>query len=454
MNNNHTYETEDEEDEDEESLEDEEDDESLEDEKDDESLEDEEEESLEEEPLEGEEDEESLEDEEDDESLEDEEEESLEDEKDDESLEDEEEEPLEEEEDEESLEDEEEESLKDEEDDESLEDEEEESLEEEPLEDEEDDESLEGEEDHESLEDEEEESLEECTTSRKRSRFTTLTKSNIKKLRKTKINEVSSNLSITKSEACLLLIHHGWSATKVDEAWLDDEERVRKLVGLLKHNSGEIITTQTCEICFDNTVWLEKKLKSAKCGHAYCVDCWKRYINEKIKEGRHECLKPMRCPHPSCEASLEINMIRRFASQQNRKMYDRFLLRSYVETRKNIKWCPRADCDLAVRYKSDGNYVNKYVEVSCRNGHKFCWGCGEDAHRPVSCEMMAKKNQESGDSKSLRWISTFTKKCPSCKQPIERNGGCMHVTCTVCSYQFCWLCLSDWFLCSARCNRF
>ncbi|QHO55637.1 putative E3 ubiquitin-protein ligase [Arachis hypogaea] len=406
MNNNYTYETEDEEDEDEESVEDEEDDESLEDE--------------EEESLEDEEDDESLEDDEDDESLEDEEEESLE------------EEPLEEEEDDESLE--------DEEDDESLEDEKEESLEDE--------------EDDESLEDEEEESLEECTTSRKRSRFTTLTKSNIKKLQKTKINEVSSNLSITKSEACLLLIHHGWSATKVDEAWFDDKERVRKLVGLLKHNSGEIVTTQTCEICFDNTVCLEKKLKSAKCGHAYCVDCWKRYINEKIKEGRHECLKPMRCPHPSCEASLEINMIRRFASQQNRKMYDRFLLRSYVETRKNIKWCPRPDCDLAVRYKSDGNYVNKYVEVSCRNGHRFCWGCGEDAHRPVSCEMMAQKNQESGDSKSLRWISTFTKKCPSCKQPIERNGGCMHVTCTVCSYQFCWLCLSDWFLCSARCNRF
>ncbi|MED6226087.1 hypothetical protein PIB30_100073 [Stylosanthes scabra] len=102
---------------------------------------------------------------------------------------------------------------------------------------------------------------------------------------------------------------------------------------------------------------------------------------------------------------------------------------------------------------------NKCVEASCSNEHRFCWGCSEEAHRPVSCETAAewiKKNQEAGDSQSLLWISAYTKKCPRCKKPIEKNGGCMHMKCTVCSYQFCWLCLSDWSLCSAAnngCNR-
>ncbi|MED6109594.1 hypothetical protein PIB30_035086 [Stylosanthes scabra] len=164
----------------------------------------------------------------------------------------------------------------------------------------------------------------------------------------------------------------------------------------------------------------------------------------------------MRCPHPSCEASLEIDMIQRFASEANKNMYDRFLLRSFVETRKNIKWCPSPGCDLAVLYESDGNSAIKNVEASCCKGHRFCWRCLEDAHRPVSCEMVAewnKKNQH--EIQSVVWISAFTKKCPNCGVNIEKNEGCMHMTCTVCFYQFCWLCLSDWHLCSRNgCNRF
>ncbi|QHN99456.1 putative E3 ubiquitin-protein ligase [Arachis hypogaea] len=290
--------------------------------------------------------------------------------------------------------------------------------------------------------------------------FTTLTDSDIRKLQTTEINKVSSVLLIPQSDACLLLIHHGWSAMKVHEAWFEDEQRVRELVGLLNSSNNinhwkELIQSSTCEICFDDSVWY-KKVEYAKCGHGYCIDCWKHYIDEKIQEGPHECLKPMRCPHPSCEASLEIETVRRFASETNKNMYDRFLLRSYVETRKNIKWCPSPACDLAVLYESDGNYANKYVEACCSNEHRFCWECGEDGHRPVSCETVAewmKKNVD--DSQSVIWISAFTKECPDCGIRIEKNEGCMQMICTVCGCRFCWLCLSRWSLCSAYgCNRF
>jgi len=45
------------------------------------------------------------------------------------------------------------------------------------------------------------------------------------------------------------------------------------------------------------------------------------------------------------------------------------------------------------------------------------------------------------------WLSMHTKPCPKCRRPIEKNGGCMHMTCSRqngCGHEFCWICLADW----------
>ena len=52
--------------------------------------------------------------------------------------------------------------------------------------------------------------------------------------------------------------------------------------------------------------------------------------------------------------------------------------------------------------------------------------------------------KNSAESENLNWILANTKQCPKCKRPIEKNQGCMHMTCSQCKFEFCWLCQGSW----------
>jgi ariadne-1 len=74
-------------------------------------------------------------------------------------------------------------------------------------------------------------------------------------------------------------------------------------------------------------------------------------------------------------------------------------------------------------------------------GAVFCWSCGAEAHRPLSCDTVrAWLLKNSAESENMNWILAHTKPCPKCGRPIEKNMGCMHMTCQApCKYEFCWL---------------
>nr|XP_043617758.1 probable E3 ubiquitin-protein ligase ARI8 [Erigeron canadensis] len=266
------------------------------------------------------------------------------------------------------------------------------------------------------------------------------------------VNKVTSVLSVNKHIATILLIKYNWNVSDVHEAWFENEVKVRDGVGLFdvdpdvkfpggnNLNSNNNVVIVDCGICFDSVSVTDTA--NCGCGHVYCKACWKGYVSGSINDGIG-CLS-LKCPEPKCGAAVGPDMVEVFVEDTEWKRYQKFVVMSYVESNKKAKWCPGPGCEYAVEFEDD--FENFNYDVSCVCKYGFCWKCMEDAHRPVDCETVAKwvlKN--SAEAENTTWILAFTKPCPKCNRSIEKNQGCMHMTCRApCRYEFCWLCLGAW----------
>ncbi|XP_042003930.1 probable E3 ubiquitin-protein ligase ARI8 isoform X1 [Salvia splendens] len=269
--------------------------------------------------------------------------------------------------------------------------------------------------------------------------FIILNEDDIRQRQEESITQISTVLSISRVAASILLRHYNWSVSKVNDEWFADEEKVRKTVGLLE--SGTPLPDDlelTCGICFEN--YPRDRMRAVACGHPFCILCWQGYIRTSINDGPG-CLN-LRCPDPTCSAAVGHDMVNELASKDDEKKYIRYFLRSFIEDNRKTKWCPAPGCDYAVDFTVGGGNF----DVTCHCAHSFCWNCVEEAHRPVDCGTVSKwimKN--SAESENMNWILANSKPCPKCKRPIEKNQGCMHITCTPpCKFEFCWLCLGAW----------
>ncbi|KAL3347811.1 hypothetical protein AABB24_021454 [Solanum stoloniferum] len=271
--------------------------------------------------------------------------------------------------------------------------------------------------------------------------YVVLSDDDIGRLMDDDISKVSSVLSVSRTDASALLRRYNWSVNKVHEEWFADESNVREAVGLkIQEKAVQFRDSKevTCGICFED--YSSDGILASACGHPFCVECWKGYISNSIADGPG-CLN-LRCAEPSCKVAVSQDMIDQLTSDDDKKRYYGFLFRSYVEENRKIKWCPAPGCNFAVEF----DIGSDNCEVICGCSNYFCWSCTEEAHSPVDCDMVVKwMEKNNAESENTNWILAYTKACPKCKRPIEKNEGCMRMTCRdPCKYQFCWLCLNSW----------
>ncbi|ODV69286.1 hypothetical protein HYPBUDRAFT_103016 [Hyphopichia burtonii NRRL Y-1933] len=272
----------------------------------------------------------------------------------------------------------------------------------------------------------------------------------------------------TLGDILIMLQTKNWQPENVINDFYDNPTKLRNQCGLpqppIDKKVGLIeVDNFECAICAES--YEHTQIYALACNHRYCGECYKSYVNMHISSG-----KLITCMNLECPLTISHGDVALLASQGKDEesiikpkidLISNPLLIStvsnYIDThRKQYKWCPATDCnnlieldrDAIANHDEDENRdidLTHVLNVSCPENHEFCYKCHRENHLPCPCwivDLWVQKCKD--DSETANWIQANTQPCPECDSLIEKNGGCNHLTCRKCKYEFCWICLGNW----------
>ena len=130
------------------------------------------------------------------------------------------------------------------------------------------------------------------------------------------ISEVSAILGQPSEATAILLRYLRWNKERLIESYMDKPESVLEKAGLGPESAQTPITKVikgfTCEICCEDALGLESY--ALKCGHRYCVDCYRQYLAQKIKD-EGEAAR-IQCPTNGCNRIVDAKSLDLLVAQE------------------------------------------------------------------------------------------------------------------------------------------
>lgn len=135
--------------------------------------------------------------------------------------------------------------------------------------------------------------------------FKVLSPSDIDREQNYQIGEVSSVLGLPPESAGILLRFARWNREKLIESYMDRSEELLEEAGLgdsfEENPRTETVPGFACSICCEDDEDLETY--AMRCGHRFCVDCFRHYLVQKIKE-EGEAAR-IQCPQDHCHRIVD-----------------------------------------------------------------------------------------------------------------------------------------------------
>jgi len=136
------------------------------------------------------------------------------------------------------------------------------------------------------------------------------------------INEVSAILGQPSEATAILLRHLRWNKERLIELYMEKPDMVLEKAGL-GPASAQAVTTKVikgfmCDICVEDTPGLETY--ALKCGHRYCVDCYRQYLAQKIKD-EGEAAR-IQCPTSGCSRIVDSKSLDMLVAAELKARYE------------------------------------------------------------------------------------------------------------------------------------
>lgn len=265
------------------------------------------------------------------------------------------------------------------------------------------------------------------------------------------VKQCADVLNLPFSVAAVLLRDFKFNLQNLTERFFADSDSVLKKAKIssstCEPHFGNPAITDFCDICCEDVKGDKLIDMGSNCNHAYCIDCYKRAMEGKVEDGE---VFALRCIKPSCGCAANEKFLDAVLSPEIIAKIERFVVDQYVVESPQLAFCPNSACTLILHFPQH----RTELDVACTCGVKFCVRCFGEGHAPASCKNVREWHSKDGnEGMSASWLKDHTKECPKCLSSIEKNGGCMHMTCKKCRHEFCWLCCKD-YKGHAACNSF
>ncbi|XP_013882826.1 E3 ubiquitin-protein ligase parkin [Austrofundulus limnaeus] len=194
--------------------------------------------------------------------------------------------------------------------------------------------------------------------------------------------------------------------------------------------------------------------------HVICLSCFQRYCQTRLNE-RQFVQHPVIGYSLPCAVGCEDSLIKelhhfRILGEEQYERYKQYGAEQCLLTMGGLM-CPSPGCGAGLLPPEGSRRVECDQRLGC--GAVFCRDCRRTYHQGA-CEavpapptadtsqgfVVREEASQRGrwDQASLLLIQESTRPCPQCAVPVERNGGCMHMHCSLCRAEWCWLCGVTW----------
>jgi len=180
----------------------------------------------------------------------------------------------------------------------------------------------------------------------------------------------------------------------------------------------------------ESTVMPSKTL-TLRCKHVsrVCASCVRNYIEREIVTNRKT---KVACVEKGaiCSEILQYEELKEVCDSGTFAVYDMALVNKCMQEEEDFIHCSKPNCTSGQMTAGDIMKCRICNWLTCKN-HRI------KMHEGYTCA------QYDSMVKPLRFDASM-KPCPTCKIPIEKNGGCDRMTCLRrnggCGAVFCWLC--------------